>query len=231
MAFRGVAAAKQIDLVTDLDSAIDAFSPYLLGDEMRISQIISNLTRSVLPFQVFHIVEYMPYSNACKFTPVGGKVTVKSRLIHPSAADKAIPRASTELLEKPDIIIPIDGETGPGPRSNHPAGEEAEAEAEKERELRKDVAIVRIEVTDSGVGIRPRDLVDNRLFSPYVQTDIGRRQGGKGSGLGLALIRQIIKLSGGRLGVRSSVDTVSQHRIPFFRPYKLTLDPGIHILV
>lgn len=42
-----------------------------------------------------------------------------------------------------------------------------------------------------------------RLFSPYVQTEIGRRQGGKGSGLGLALVRQIVRLSSGRLGVDS----------------------------
>lgn len=45
--------------------------------------------------------------------------------------------------------------------------------------------------------------ISNRLFSPYVQTEIGRRQGGKGSGLGLALVRQIVKLSHGRLGVES----------------------------
>lgn len=37
--------------------------------------------------------------------------------------------------------------------------------------------IVRIEVQDTGVGIRPRDMIDNRLFSPYVQTEIGRHQG------------------------------------------------------
>ena len=43
----------------------------------------------------------------------------------------------------------------------------------------------------------------SRLFSPYVQTEIGRRQGGKGSGLGLALVRQIVRLSNGRLGVDS----------------------------
>ena len=32
--------------------------------------------------------------------------------------------------------------------------------------------VVRIEVHDTGVGIRPRDLVDNKLFSPYVQTEV-----------------------------------------------------------
>lgn len=54
--------------------------------------------------------------------------------------------------------------------------------------------VVHIEVTDTGVGIRARDLVDLRLFSPYVQTEIGRHQGGKGTGLGLALIRHIVKV-------------------------------------
>ena len=66
---------------------------------------------------------------------------------------------------------------------------------------------MRIEVHDTGVGIRGRELVDGgrRLFSPYVQTEIGRVQGGKGSGLGLALVRHIVRLSHGRLGVQSRV--------------------------
>ncbi|KAL5476820.1 hypothetical protein ACEPAI_3006 [Sanghuangporus weigelae] len=68
-----------------------------------------------------------------------------------------------------------------------------------------DRIVVRIEVHDTGVGIRARDLVDNKLFSPYVQTEIGKYQGGKGTGLGLALVRRIVKLSGGRLGVKSKI--------------------------
>lgn len=43
----------------------------------------------------------------------------------------------------------------------------------------------------------------------FTQTELGRQQGGKGTGLGLALVRQIVKLTGGRLGVQSRLGSGS----------------------
>jgi len=65
--------------------------------------------------------------------------------------------------------------------------------------------VVRIEVSDTGTGIPPHEITQGKLFTPFNQTEQGRQQGGKGTGLGLALVRQIVKLSGGRLGVRSKL--------------------------
>jgi osomolarity two-component system, sensor histidine kinase SLN1 len=64
---------------------------------------------------------------------------------------------------------------------------------------------VRIEIEDTGPGLKKQDIMGDRLFSPFIQTERGLEQGGKGTGLGLALVRQIVKLSGGRLGVKSKV--------------------------
>jgi CheY-like chemotaxis protein len=60
----------------------------------------------------------------------------------------------------------------------------------------------RLVVHDSGPGIKPSDLVEDRLFQPFVQTTVGQSSG-SGTGLGLAIVKQIVRLSGGRLGVTS----------------------------
>jgi CheY-like chemotaxis protein len=56
------------------------------------------------------------------------------------------------------------------------------------------------EVEDAGPGISPAER--ERLFQPFVQTESGRRSG-EGTGLGLVISRQVVRLMGGDLLVES----------------------------
>jgi len=60
---------------------------------------------------------------------------------------------------------------------------------------------LRIEVEDTGIGIRAADL--RRLFVEFQQLDTGYSKQHGGTGLGLALTRRLVEAQGGLVGVRS----------------------------
>jgi CheY-like chemotaxis protein len=60
----------------------------------------------------------------------------------------------------------------------------------------------RVEVEDSGIGIRDDDLP--RLFVEFQQLDASTAKKYPGTGLGLALTKRIVEAQGGQIGVRST---------------------------
>jgi PAS domain S-box-containing protein len=60
----------------------------------------------------------------------------------------------------------------------------------------------RVEVTDTGIGIRPEDL--GRLFIEFQQLDAGMTKKYAGTGLGLALTKRLVEAHGGKVEVQST---------------------------
>lgn len=212
LSHRAQADNAGLDFTIELDPRISQLDKFV-GDEMRLRQVTSNLV-----------------SNALKFTPAGSVQLVTSLLFPVSQGERD---ASMDMGKVMSItegpgrrLSTISGVemAAYGPEKGYALSsadvdlEKGDLFGESEKRSRSysyshcqppsqlpKQAVVRVEIRDTGVGIATDDLDDNRLFSPYVQTEIGRQQCGKGSGLGLALIRQIVELSGGRLGVNSQV--------------------------
>lgn len=61
------------------------------------------------------------------------------------------------------------------------------------------LARLEISVTDTGAGISSEE--QSRLFNPYAQADVGRKQ--SGTGLGLAICKQLVTMMGGEITLHS----------------------------
>ncbi|MGB5984077.1 MAG: ATP-binding protein, partial [Desulfobacterales bacterium] len=135
----------------------------IVADERKLKQILYNLL-----------------SNAAKFTPDGGKISLTAETIDPMDIG-----LSTELrshLAQCRGIAAVDL-----PQGGDNGGHRATGLAKRK--------VICFTVADTGIGIDKDDL--DRIFKPFDQVESSTSRKFQGTGLGLALTRQFVELHGG----------------------------------
>ena len=180
--------ARQLEFVTDLDPSIDrearkagyeamgesqaSIAEHLqvhpdvegivLGDETRLRQIITNLARYVQNFLLCDSKSTSLHaSNACKFTPAGGKLLISTRLISPSSSEICESTNNGSVTRKELLKAPVGNLHS---LSTTHLSEHNIRHSKPRPPL--DWVVVRIEVTDTGSGIKPKDMA--KLFCEQI---------------------------------------------------------------
>jgi len=84
-------------------------------------------------------------------------------------------------------------------------------EVSLEVELDVDAEVVKLRVSDTGIGIAPENI--DKLFQPFVQLDSSLSRRYAGTGLGLALVRRLVELHDGSVTLESEVGKGSRFTV------------------
>lgn len=206
--FRPQAVSQNLFLKLKADPEIEKH--VLMGDSSRLRQLIGNLVSNSLKFtqqggvtvvtKLEGFVDQAATPNSS--VPSSGftsakmsKVTTPMCMDHP---DKVIDYAAVEGI----ATLPAHLDTSPSsPQHSSPSMTSGTTRPVPVSNSRR--AVIHVEVRDTGLGFSAEDVKDCPLFQEYQQTREGKKQGERGSGLGLSLCRKFIEVFGGRLGVSS----------------------------
>ncbi len=88
---------------------------------------------------------------------------------------------------------------------------------------------LRVQVADTGIGIAKRDLP--KLFKRFSQVDAATNRRYEGTGIGLALAKEVVELHGGRIQVESEPGSGSAFTfmIPLLLEAPLNVDETVHL--
>lgn len=197
-------------LNADVSKASRAVHLSNLEELDRISDIINNL----LSLNALIRPEHLPFRNvdlgemAHRVTEkLAHKARKKSLQIHISADKKRTAWGNPSALEQivMNIMKNAIHHTDKG-EINITIGPDA-------------LGLLELSVSDTGVGIQREDLF--RIFEPFYRGDRARtRSGGAGSGLGLTIVSELVKLHHGKIRIQSAVGKGTN--------VKIILPPGKH---
>ncbi|MBT7350649.1 ATP-binding protein, partial [candidate division WWE3 bacterium] len=63
---------------------------------------------------------------------------------------------------------------------------------------------VKLEISDTGIGITPEDL--NKIFNEFYRSKNAKAAELRGTGLGMSIVKNLIKQYGGSIDVRSEIE-------------------------
>jgi signal transduction histidine kinase len=181
--------AKKNDSLKKIDEA----STHLLGvinNILDMSKIEANkFDLSAVRFRFSEMLDKVSVVNNFRIAQKKQKFTVSVSEDMPKSFigdDQRIAQVITNLLSNAVKFTPEGGEISLDAR--------LVSEAEN-------LCTVRIEVTDTGIGLNPEQI--SRLFKSFEQADIDISRKFGGTGLGLAISKNIVEMMGGEIWVRS----------------------------
>jgi signal transduction histidine kinase len=169
-----------------LQNSLTVFKEKAIAGHVRLRLEMEAIGWALIDQRKTRQIIYNLVSNAVKFTPAGGSVTLRLRVADQPSRDGAqtIGNASTSMPDGTEFL--------------------------------------EICVIDTGIGISHEEL--ERLFQPFVQLDSGPSRKYEGTGLGLALVKQLAELQGGRIAVTSRPGSGSEFIV--WLPYRAVAAPA-----